>query len=153
MNPIVRTLGGPGAINTMAQYVIYASIAFATNRSVKYSQGVVNAIDAFFLNPDSNMRPNVNFGQLVRGPGPEGRRGTFTGVLDIRGIVKVINGIFILKSGGSAEWDTAKDQDMRNWVQSYAQWLQESDIGGITASRPKYVSPFARPEHDFKRAQ
>jgi hypothetical protein len=137
VNPDVRSLNGPGAINSVGQFALYGSIAFATNRNVMYSQGVVKAIDTFFLDPTSKMNPNVNFGQMVRGPGPEHQNGTFTGILDIRGLVKVINGIFILKSGGSSEWNNAKDQDMRSWVQEYARWLEESKIGGVTATRPK----------------
>jgi len=137
VNPDVRTLNPPGAMNNMAQYVLYGSIAFAARRTAKYSQDVVNVIDTFFLNPDTKMNPNVKFGQVVRGLGPDGKKGTFTGILDIRGIVKVINGIFILKSGGSAEWTNAKDQQMRDWVLEYSSWLRESDIGVVTATRPK----------------
>ena len=121
----------------MSQYALYGSIAFVTKRTAKYSQDVANAIDTFFLQPTTKMDPNVNFGQMVRGSGPEGKKGTFTGILDVRGIVKVINAILILKSGGSAEWTNSKDQDMRNWVSEYARWLEESDIGAVTSTRPK----------------
>ncbi|RXW24795.1 hypothetical protein EST38_g1062 [Candolleomyces aberdarensis] len=120
----------------MSQYALYGSIAFATKRTAKYSQDVVNVIDTFFLHPSTKMDPNVNYGQMVRGTGPEGKKGTFTGVLDIRGIVKVINAILILKSGGSAEWTNSKDQDMRSWVSEYARWLEESDIGVMASTRP-----------------
>lgn len=136
VNPDVRTLNGPSAINNVGQYSIYGSIAFATKRTTKYSQDVVNAIDYFFLNPDTKMNPNVNYGQIVRGEGPKGKKGTFTGVLDIRGVVKVINSIFILKSGGSADWTNTRDQGMRDWILEYSTWLQESDIGKVTATRP-----------------
>ncbi|KAJ2928935.1 hypothetical protein H1R20_g8291, partial [Candolleomyces eurysporus] len=136
VNPDVRDLTGPAAINTMSQYALYGSIAFATKRTAKYSQDVVNAIDIFFLYPSTKMNPNVNYGQMVRGNGPEGKKGTFTGVLDIRGIVKVINAILILKSGGSAEWTNSKDEDMRSWVSDYTRWLEDSDIGAMASTRP-----------------
>lgn len=137
VNPDVRTLKGPASINAVSQYALYGSIAYAAKAESKYSQGVANAIDTFFLNPDSKMNPNMNYGQVVRGPGPDGQKGTFTGILDLRGVVKIVNSIFVLKSGASADWTNARDQAMHNWFMEYIMWLEESDIGKVTASRPK----------------
>ena len=83
------------------------------------------------------MNPNVQFGQVVRGPGPSGRTGTFTGVLDLRGLVKVVNGIAVLKANGSPDWDAIRDKAMLSWAAEYTQWLTSSDIGKKTASRAK----------------
>lgn len=79
----------------------------------------------------------MNFGQIVRGPGKSGEEGTFTGVLDLRGIVKIINGILILKASNSPYWTSARDGAMSNWMVQYAGWLQNSNLGLASASRPK----------------
>ncbi|TFK30586.1 hypothetical protein FA15DRAFT_699030 [Coprinopsis marcescibilis] len=142
INPDVRKLNGPGAINAISQYVLYGSISVAANKSSKHARGVVNAIDTFFLSPSTAMNPNMNFGQIVRGPGPEGSSGTFTGILDLRGLGKVVNGLMVLKSLGIPEWTTAKDQSMRSWVSRYTQWLTQSDIGKMSATRPNNHATF-----------
>ena len=86
------------------------------------------------------MNPNLNFGQIVRGPGPDGQKGTFTGVLDLRGMVKVCNAIQLLKAGGSSVWTKMRDDAMSAWLSKYSKWLDTSEIGQKAASRPKYVS-------------
>lgn len=83
------------------------------------------------------MNPNMNFGQMVRGPGQAGQQGTFTGVLDMRGIVKIINGIMILKASSSPDWTVERDQRLAGWMAQYATWLQNSPLGRTSASRPK----------------
>lgn len=85
------------------------------------------------------MNPNMNYGQIVRGPGIKGRTGTFTGVLDLRGLVKVINAIFLMKASGSPDWTNEREERMGVWMSHYAAWLTESDLGKMTGSRPKYV--------------
>lgn len=79
----------------------------------------------------------MNFGQVVRGPGPEGKNGTFTGILDLRGIVKICNAIGILKELGSSQWTNEKDQAMRHWMEQYVSWLTSSDLGKSTAKKAK----------------
>lgn len=140
VNPDVRNLNGPAAINYLAQAVLYNSVAFALQKSTTYSQNVGRFIDAFFLDPSTKMNPNIQFGQVVRGPGAKGQSGTFTGILDLRGIVKVVNGILVLKAAGSEDWTMARDQGMGSWMASYARWLNTSDIGKSAASRAKYVT-------------
>ena len=83
------------------------------------------------------MTPSMNFGQIVRGPNHSGQEGTFTGVLDLRGIVKIINGILVLKASNSPVWTSARDGEMANWMSQYAGWLQNSNLGKASASRPK----------------
>lgn len=83
------------------------------------------------------MNPNMNFGQMVRGPGQSGQQGTFTGVLDLRGIVKIINGILILKAAGSPDWTTPRDQELATWMAQYTDWLRNSPLGKLASSRPK----------------
>lgn len=137
VNPDVRTLNGPDAINSVSQSIIYNAIASVIKRNSSYSQKAASFIDVFFLNDPTRVNPNMNFGQIVRGPGKSGQEGTFTGVLDLRGIVKIINGILVLKASNSPYWTSARDGAMSNWMAQYAGWLQNSNLGLASASRPK----------------
>lgn len=84
----------------------------------------------------------MNYGQLVRGPGKDHQIGTFTGILDLRGLVKVVNGIQLLKATGSPDWTSTRDNEMLSWMNQYLSWLQNSDIGKETASKAKCVVLF-----------
>ncbi|KZP31198.1 chondroitin AC/alginate lyase, partial [Athelia psychrophila] len=142
VNPDVRLLNAPAAINFAAQSILYNAVAYALQKTSAYSSAAVAFIDAFFLEPATKMNPNMNFGQVVRGPPPKGSQGTFTGVLDLRGIVKIINGVAILKAAESPDWTPARDEEMATWMSAYAGWLQNSTLGKMSASRPNNHGTF-----------
>lgn len=137
VNPDTDTLVGPDSAGSMSQSVLYNAIAYTLRRNSGNSQNVAQAIDAFFLSTTTGMHPNVNFGQLVRGPGKSHQVGTFTGILDLRGMVKVVNAIQLLRNAKSPDWTPAREQAMSNWMKGYISWLQTSDIGKSTASKAK----------------
>ena len=122
----------------MAQAVLYNAIAFALQKSTKaFSQNTAKFIDVFFLSPTTGMNPNMNFGQQVRGPGKEHQMGTWTGILDMRGLVKVVNGINVLKAAGSSDWTAARERAMTDWMRSYVSWLENSALGKQVAKKAK----------------
>ncbi|KAI0704924.1 alginate lyase-domain-containing protein [Cytidiella melzeri] len=135
VNPDTNGLKGPDATQDMSQSVIYNAVAFALQQTAGYSQNVAKAIDAFFLSSSTGMNPNVNFGQLVRGPGKDHQVGTFTGILDLRGMVKVSNAIQLMRSAKAPDWTSARDTSMTNWMKTYISWLQTSNLGKSVASK------------------
>ena len=139
-NPDTKTLSGPGNTNDMSQAVFFNAMSYAITGTRSYSQKTASFLEAFFLEKDTAMAPNVNFGQIVRGVGPEHRVGTFTGVLDMRGMIKVANAILTLKATKSQDWDAQKDAAMKLWLKQYLGWLESSPIAQKTASSAKYVS-------------
>ncbi|KAI0793396.1 alginate lyase-domain-containing protein [Abortiporus biennis] len=135
VNPDVRTLPGPSSAQNMAESVFLNSAAFALQKSPTHSKNAAQFIDTFFLSPSTGMHPNMNFGQLVRGPGKEHQVGTFTGILDMRGLVKVVNAIQLLRISKSPDWTPSRDQAMTTWMKSYLSWLQNSSLGKEVASK------------------
>ncbi|KAK0208599.1 chondroitin AC/alginate lyase [Desarmillaria ectypa] len=140
VNPDVRTLPGPGAINGISQNSINNALSFAFTGSPSYSRNFVDGLDYFYLNPESRMNPNMNYGQVARGPNSQ--NGTFTGILDARGHVKVANSITVMKALKNPDWTQDRDQGMMNWMSAYLNWLKTSDIGKKTASRPNNHGTF-----------
>ena len=136
-NPDTKTLSGPNSMNEMSQAVFFNAMSYAITGTRSYSQKAVSFLEAFFLEKDTAMTPNVNFGQIVRGVGPEHRVGTFTGVLDMRGMIKVANAILALKEAKSPDWDAQKDAAMKLWLRQYIGWLESSPISKKTASSAK----------------
>lgn len=121
----------------MSQAVFFNAMSYAVTGTQSYSQKAVSFLETFFLEEDTAMTPNVNFGQIVRGIGPEHRVGTFTGVLDMRGMIKVANVILTLKAATSPDWDAQKDARMQLWLRQYIGWLESSPIAKKTASSAK----------------
>ena len=92
-------------------------------------------INTFFLDSQTKMNPNMNYGQVVRGPGKTS--GTFTGILDLRGTVKIVNAILIIQALNCSDWTEENRAEVRNWMAQYSEWMQTSSLGQSTASRPK----------------
>ncbi|OCH96520.1 chondroitin AC/alginate lyase [Obba rivulosa] len=148
VNPDVRTIPDSPAVVDMTQSTLYNALAYTLQKAGTYSQNAATFIDTWFLSSATAMHPNMNFGQLVRGPGPDHQVGTFTGVLDLRGLVKVVNAIQLLKGAGSPDWTAAREKAMTTWMNQYISWLQTSDIGKETASKVNnhlsfYINQFA----------
>ncbi|KDQ63783.1 hypothetical protein JAAARDRAFT_189320 [Jaapia argillacea MUCL 33604] len=143
VNDDVRDLTNSQFITSMSQAVLYNALSYVLqNKLPDYSQKAVSFVDTFFLEPATAMNPNVNFGQLVRGPGPDGQMGTFTGILDLRGIVKVVNSIALLLGGRSPDWTKGKHTAMRNWMAQYVGWLEHSALGNEAAGKPNNHATF-----------
>ena len=133
----MRTLPDSPAAVAMSQAVLYNALGYAMQKTKSYSQNAVKFIQTFFLADATAMNPNMNFGQVVRGPGRDHRQGTYTGILDMRGLVKVVNGIQVLQAAKSPDWTSDLNKQMTTWVSIYANWLQESAIGRQAAMSPK----------------
>ncbi len=150
VNPDVRTLRGPGAINKFTQQAIYNVMAYILTKSDSYAETFVKAVDVFYLNSETHMNPNMNYGQVSRGPGPTGRQGTFTGVLDGRGHVKAVNAIQLLKALKHRSWTKDHDRKILQWMSDYNDWATKSDIGKKSQSRPKFVLTYLSVELDYQ---
>ncbi|CAL1696059.1 unnamed protein product [Somion occarium] len=135
VNPDVRTLPGSSAAQDMPESVLFNALTYAFSKSGTTSQNVGKFVDAFFLTSSTAMHPNLNFGQLVRGPGKDHQIGTFTGPLDMRGLVKVVNAIQLMKALKGPDWTSARDQALMSWMKTYIGWLQNSDLGKEVAGK------------------
>ncbi|KAJ7050178.1 alginate lyase-domain-containing protein [Mycena amicta] len=65
---------------------------------------------------------------MERGPGA-GQLGTHTGVLDLKGMTKVVSGILILRKLKSSDWTEDIDSRMIAWTKEYITWLETNKLG------------------------
>lgn len=137
VNPDVRTLPDPQSFNDVSQAIFFNATAHPLTGYKIYADNVVKLLEDFFLNPDSKMNPHMNFGQVVRGPGPKHSIGTFTGTLDTRGLVKIVNALLLIKQTGYQGWDANRERGMRQWVQAYIRWLSSSELAKKAQNSPK----------------
>lgn len=54
-------------------------------------------------------------------------------------MVKVVNGILILRSGKSADWTSELDDQMVGWTREYISWLQNAPLAQEEVAAAKYV--------------
>jgi hypothetical protein len=76
------------------------------------------------------MNPNLNYAQLIRGPRENGEetRGSRTGILDLKALVKVASGIEVLRKGTAEGWTAEVDEGLTTWMREYEGWLRTNDL-------------------------
>lgn len=131
----------------MSDAVLYNALAWVINGSSLYAMNVASWIDTWFIANDTHMNPNLNYGQVVRGPGS--RSGRSSGVIDLKCMVKVVNAVLVLRAGRAPGWTSAIDSGLVNWTRSYIKWLTSSQIALTEAVASKCVTlvssrPFER---------
>ncbi|TFK69870.1 chondroitin AC/alginate lyase [Pluteus cervinus] len=125
-NPDVRTVDDIGAVDNLADAVFYNSISWALGKNSSYSKRAASFINTWFLDPATQMNPNLNFAQMIRGV--NGTNGTHTGVLDLKCMAKIVTGILILREGKSSDWTSDLDNGMVSWSREYITWLETSTL-------------------------
>ncbi|KAH9046601.1 chondroitin AC/alginate lyase [Lactarius hengduanensis] len=140
-NPDFRTVNNTGAFTAMSDAIFSNALAWAVNGSSVYSANVANWINTWFLAPDTYMNPNLNYAQVVRGPGAN--TGTHTGVLDLKCMTKVVNAVLVLRAGKAPEWTDTIDTGLVNWTTTYIGWLTSNKIALEEAAFSKVRRFFA----------
>lgn len=91
----------------------------------KYAQKAVHLLRVWFLNEDTKMSPNMQFGQYV--PGHNNNKGRAEGVLDTYGMVKMLSGVTYLQSSPSLT--TTDLKGLKKWFNNYLDWILTSEQG------------------------
>ncbi|TDL23095.1 chondroitin AC/alginate lyase [Rickenella mellea] len=123
-NPDIHKVNNTGAFSALADSVFYNGISWAITKDSKYSTNIATEISTWFLNNATYMTPNLQYSQLVRGPGVH--NGSSEGVLDLKGMAKLVSGVLILRNGKAAEWTSEIDTGLVTWVKEYIVWLTTS---------------------------
>ncbi|TFK32391.1 alginate lyase-domain-containing protein [Crucibulum laeve] len=129
-NPDGRLVNDVGNFQLLSDAVLYNAITWSFNNqptSNFYSKLLVpKFIKAWFLDTETRMNPNLNYGQMQRGP--TGQLGSHTGILDLKGLTKITSAILMLRNGKSEDWDAATDAQMIAWAKEYITWLETAEI-------------------------
>ncbi|MEP0177653.1 MAG: alginate lyase family protein [Paraglaciecola sp.] len=111
-------------LGAMAQSVQVLALAYYFSGDEKYALKGTELIRRWFLKPETKMNPHLEFAQSV--PGKNIRRRS--GILDGRLIpAKLLDGITLLSS--SSHWSKQNDKEMNLWLNSYLNWLTNSELG------------------------
>ena len=105
---------------TSAKNLAYA---FYFSDDKKYAVRAIEVLQTWFVNADTKMNPNLNFGQGI--PGVNTGRGF--GIIEFTGDLDIISAIEMLRLGNTLEEKT--DKALTKWLSDYANWMQTSKIG------------------------
>ena len=88
----------------------------------RYSEHAAKMVRVWFLDEETKMNPNLNFGQGV--PGRAVGRGP--GILDTRGFIFVLDSLDLLDE---TQWTKENQSDLQAWFREYIKWMQEDKLG------------------------
>jgi hypothetical protein len=88
-----------------------------------YAAKAAELLRAWFLDEETLMNPNLEFGQAI--PGRCDGRGI--GIIETRQLTRVVDAAGLL--AGSPSWTHTDEAALRNWFGDYLTWLLESPHG------------------------
>ncbi|SEM53366.1 Alginate lyase [bacterium A37T11] len=101
---------------------VLAVTYYYTGKAV-YAIKASRLLKTWFLNADTRMNPNLNYGQAI--PGITEGRGI--GLIDSRAFVEMLDVIPLLS--GIPEWKDTDTKALQQWFKAFADWMQESPLG------------------------
>lgn len=132
----------------ISKAVLSNALAYGLTRDETFAQKAVTFIRTFFLDPRTGVLPNINYGQIIRGPpgASNGQndwsKGTFRGLIEWRHILNIVNSIVMIRACGSKSWSTLDAAQMSKWASDYLHWLETSDIALQTRDNKNNMASF-----------
>jgi hypothetical protein len=99
--------------------------AFHLTRRGAYAAKAVQALEAWFCDPETGMRPHLEFAQVRKGFRWE--RGQPSGIIDARDIYIAIDAVRLLNRTSIVPEATLTS--FRRWLRAYLDWLLNSELG------------------------
>ena len=112
-------------LGSFVKSVTKLSLAYYLTSDDKYAQKAVENLRIWFINKETKMNPNMNFGQTI--PGRKNGEGRGEGVLDTYSFVEMLDGLELLKT--SSLFTNDDQRSVIEWFKSYLDWMMNSEIG------------------------
>lgn len=110
---------------SMTKGIVNLSLAYYFTSDEKYARKAIENLRIWFLNPDTRMNPNLNYGQTIFGYFDGKGRGA--GLIETYSFVDMLDGVELLKK--SSAFKKADRAALNKWFDQYLNWMLTSDIG------------------------
>lgn len=123
-NPESRLIRDDIFMRDMNEDIKFLALAYYLSGEEKYAAKATEFLKVWFLNPETRMNPNLNFGQCVPGVYDNGRG---IGIIDLNRMNEMYDHIRMISD--SKAWDSATDSAFKDWITEFTEWLVTSDHG------------------------
>ena len=124
INPETDDYDAP-KISMMFRRVKAFAVAFYLTGDLVYKDALVSQLQAWFLDPETGMLPNFQYGQIH--PGSNGNIGNAAGLIEAYPFNDVLDAIRLVN--GESSIDRKTMEGMTAWFNAFADWMLESSIG------------------------
>ncbi|KAG2173733.1 hypothetical protein INT43_005153 [Umbelopsis isabellina] len=129
VNPDVYKLNDQKNLEYMSMDTETLAMAYLVFKKDAYAQQAANMLRAFFLNNDTMMNPNMEYGQIIRGNGKSATHiGRAEGIISGRALISPVRAVKILELSGTRHWGKNDTAGMVGWFKSFHDWLLDDKI-------------------------
>lgn len=111
-------------LSNFAKSVETLALAYYISGEEKFAQKAVENLRIWFINGDTKMNPNMNYGQTV--PGIRNGLGRGEGILDTYSFLEMLDAVELLKTANS--FSTEDQTSIKKWFTDYVGWLQTASV-------------------------
>src|SRR5689334_18822813 len=122
-NPEIRKFPDHENLDKMVERVETSSLAYYLTGDEKYAAKALEQLRVWFIDPATRMNPNMEYAQAVPGEST----GRIYGVLESRGLTRVVDSIGLLEN--SKSFTKADRRRLENWFTQFLNWLTTSKNG------------------------
>jgi hypothetical protein len=122
-NPEIEKLSDRSNMEKTAKTARVLAIAYYLTGDQAYADRAGLILRSWFIDPDTYMRPNLEFGQGIPGV----NTGRSIGIIESRLLTSVVDAVGLL--AGSRSWTSDDQKKMTAWFADVLKWLQESEHG------------------------
>ncbi|KAJ1923634.1 hypothetical protein IWQ60_005744 [Tieghemiomyces parasiticus] len=118
----------PGDLKGVCDAVRTLSLAYGIYQDTRYATAALDILKSFFINPETAMLPNLDYGQIEPGTQTKkyGDKGRPAGLIESRCLGNMFIASQTLAKAPGAETTLA---GVRKWVGSFVEWFKSSEIG------------------------
>ncbi|MEM1330132.1 MAG: alginate lyase family protein [Planctomycetota bacterium] len=110
-------------LDALGKSVRTLGFAYAFTSDERYAERALEHVRAWFVDPETRMKPRMKYAQFVPGVA-SGRR---VGIIDTNRLRWVPDALIILSS--SDAWTERDTRETKRWFEEYEHWLMTSDLG------------------------
>ncbi|KAF9106489.1 hypothetical protein BGX27_009132 [Mortierella sp. AM989] len=125
INPEIETVKDYRLLRTMIREVHMMGMAYHFTGDKSYADKCAMRLKEWFLDEETYMNPNINYGSLQKGQ----KLGARTGVLDMFTIFRVFDALHYLKQ--EPTWPKDLIPKLQSWFTQYAKWLETSVLAKV----------------------
>lgn len=126
INPETRTGNtDEKALEGVRDAVQNLGLAYYFTGNTAYVTKISQLVDAFFIDEETKMNPNLNYSQYIKGRNDN--MGSNAGIIITAGIGKMLEGFNLACKSGLMPQSVI--DGLRKWTAEYANWLKTSELG------------------------